>query len=79
MRYTDDSRDESSSDALQHNILNQLEQSGKALLSSAVVSGKVCIRICFANHRTTLGDVADLVQTLTNIGDALSETQTAII
>ncbi|MCP4349559.1 MAG: aminotransferase class I/II-fold pyridoxal phosphate-dependent enzyme [Desulfobacterales bacterium] len=79
MRYTDDSRDESSSDALQHNILNQLEQSGKALLSSAIVSGRVCIRVCFANHRTTLEDVTGLVQTLTNIGDVLSETQTTII
>jgi len=57
--------------AIQLRILEDLESSGKALLSSVTIGGQVSIRLCFANHRTQLSDVRILVDALTGIGRAL--------
>lgn len=76
IRYVADATDETLINALQYTILDQLELSGKALLAPTILSGKVCIRVCFANHRTTLQDVTLLIETLTNIGDRLYEAGT---
>jgi aromatic-L-amino-acid decarboxylase len=40
-------------DAIQVKIVRHVEKSGEVFFATAVVRGKVAIRACFANHRTT--------------------------
>lgn len=56
---------------LQGIILNKLEESGKAFLTPVTVNSKSGIRICFANHRTSLEDIDILHETLTSIAKNL--------
>lgn len=77
IRHVAAAADESLGNTLQQKILERLEHSGKALLSPVVLSGKLCIRICFANHRTTSHDVSILIGTLTKIADQLYEAETS--
>lgn len=58
-------------DDLQGVILTRLEESGKAFLTPVTVNGKNGIRICFANHRTTLQDVEILYETLTLLAEKI--------
>lgn len=55
--------------ALQYQILDQLERSGIAFLTPAVLRGHVCLRICFANHRTTSEDLDLLLQAIETIAE----------
>lgn len=55
-------------DQTQHRILERLESSGLALLSSTLVGGRTAIRVCFANHRTQMDDVRILVDALAQAG-----------
>jgi aromatic-L-amino-acid decarboxylase len=59
-------------DSLQNAIVERLEASGIALLTPATLNGKVGIRLCFANHRTSLNDLDILFESLTRIGKELS-------
>lgn len=56
---------------LQGIILKEVELSGKAFLTPVSINNKSGIRICFANHRTTIEDVEILVSTLIEIADNL--------
>jgi len=72
LRYLPDSvKDENRINDLQGIILNKLEESGKAFLTPVTVKNKNGIRICFANHRTSLKDIDILHQTLTSIAENL--------
>jgi aromatic-L-amino-acid decarboxylase len=57
--------------SLQYAIVEKLETSGKALLTPAVINGKVGIRICFANHKTTAEDVDILFDALMQTAETL--------
>jgi len=72
LRYLPDSvSDENRTNDLQGIILNKLEESGKAFLTPVTVKNKNGIRICFANHRTSLEDIDILHETLTSIAKNL--------
>jgi aromatic-L-amino-acid/L-tryptophan decarboxylase len=72
LRFAPDSMaDTNSINELQGIILNRLETSGKAFITPVFVNGENGIRICFANHRTTLRDVEVLHETLTSIAEEL--------
>jgi hypothetical protein len=49
----------------------KLEESGKAFLTPVTINSKNVIRICFANHRTSLKDVGILFESLTSIADEI--------
>ncbi|WP_066505618.1 pyridoxal phosphate-dependent decarboxylase family protein [Abyssisolibacter fermentans] len=57
---------------VQSNIVKELELSGKAFLSQAVVNGKVAIRACFSNHRTSYEDLDFVFNTLSEIAETTS-------
>jgi len=68
LRYVPDSMtDTNRINDLQGVILKRLEESGKAFLTPVAINGKNGIRICFANHRTTLNDVDILHEALTSV------------
>lgn len=68
LRYLPDSiKDLNKINDLQGIILSKLEESGKAFLTPVIVNNKNGIRICFANHRTSLKDVDILYEALTSI------------
>jgi aromatic-L-amino-acid decarboxylase len=70
LRYIPDSvKDENRINDLQGIILTKLEESGKAFLTPVTVNNKKGIRICFANHRTSMKDIDILHQILTSIAD----------
>ena len=48
--------------ALNKNILEDIQLSGKAFLSSTVVRGKFALRACVVNHRTSTDDMEFLAQ-----------------
>jgi aromatic-L-amino-acid decarboxylase len=59
-------------DKIQKKIIDKIEEEGKALLTPVVLQGKVGIRICFANHRTTMDDIEILYEALNRIGKNIS-------
>ncbi len=68
-RYKPDSNVSSQTlDEIQKRIIDKIEEEGKALLTPAVLQGKIGIRVCFANHRTTIDDIEILYETLNRIG-----------
>jgi aromatic-L-amino-acid/L-tryptophan decarboxylase len=72
LRYLPDSvKDINRINDLQGVILNNLEESGKAFLTPVTVNNKNGIRICFANHRTSLKDLDILYNTLISIAENL--------
>jgi glutamate/tyrosine decarboxylase-like PLP-dependent enzyme len=50
------------SDALNSEILADMQEAGIAAPSSTTLSGRMAIRACFINHRTTIEDVDALVE-----------------
>jgi len=44
-------------DELQLQLLKVIEDSGEAFFTAAVLRGTVVLRVCFANHRTTMSDM----------------------
>ncbi len=58
-------------DELQGKIIKEIEISGRAFLTPVIINNKTGIRICFANHRTTIEDVNILFDTLTSIAKKL--------
>ncbi len=71
-RYIPETKlDENSLNSLQFEILAELEQSGEAFLTPAVLRGKACLRICIANHRTTQEDIDQLIDLIRLIGETL--------
>lgn len=74
-RYVPEPRpDETKLNSLQYEILSTLETSGQAFLTPAILDRRVCLRVCFANHRTDSTDVSLLIDLLTSIAERISST-----
>jgi aromatic-L-amino-acid/L-tryptophan decarboxylase len=54
-------------------LLGDIERSGDAFLSNAVVDGRYLLRMCIVNFRTTLADVESLPALIADLGAALWE------
>jgi aromatic-L-amino-acid decarboxylase len=59
-------------DALNRQILERLRAETRVLPSSTRVDGRLAIRPCFLNPRTTEREVDDLVASVVRIGDRLA-------
>ncbi|HEV3142834.1 MAG TPA: aminotransferase class V-fold PLP-dependent enzyme [Gemmataceae bacterium] len=59
-------------DRLNLQLLEELRKSGRAFLSSTKLDGRVVVRMCFINWRTTSGDVEEIVALLREIGKRLT-------
>jgi glutamate/tyrosine decarboxylase-like PLP-dependent enzyme len=54
-------------------IIDELRATGRAFISSTRLRGRVALRFCFVNWRTTAGDVELVIRLLKEIGDRLSK------
>jgi glutamate/tyrosine decarboxylase-like PLP-dependent enzyme len=59
-------------DGLNEALVNELLATGRAFISSTRLQGKVALRFCFVNWRTTSRDVEEIVQLLEDIGQRLA-------
>jgi glutamate/tyrosine decarboxylase-like PLP-dependent enzyme len=55
-------------DRLNAALLDELRATGRAFLSSTRLRGRVALRFCFVNWRTTAADVEEVVRLLVEIG-----------
>ncbi|HEY6488927.1 MAG: aspartate aminotransferase family protein [Terracidiphilus sp.] len=55
-------------DQLNRDLLTQIQSSGQAYLSIAIVHGKVALRACIVNFRTTLADIDILLPLVVKLG-----------
>jgi glutamate/tyrosine decarboxylase-like PLP-dependent enzyme len=53
-------------------LIERLRLSGRAFLSSTRLHGRVAVRLCFVNWRTTTADVEEVVRLLAELGEQLS-------
>lgn len=58
-------------DRLNMALLDKVRATGRAFLSSTRLHGRIALRFCFVNWRTTAGDVEEVVQLLTALGERL--------
>jgi aromatic-L-amino-acid decarboxylase len=70
-RYQAEGQDSQASDALNDEIVVQLQLQGSAAPSTTVVNGRSAIRVNITNHRTTCADLAYLVQEVERIAQTL--------
>jgi aromatic-L-amino-acid decarboxylase len=62
-------------DALNLALIDAVRATGRAFLSSTRLRGRVAIRFCFVNWRTTTGDVEEIVELLKTLGARLEREQ----
>jgi glutamate/tyrosine decarboxylase-like PLP-dependent enzyme len=60
-------------DRLNLDLADALRATGRAFLSTTRLHGRVALRMCFVNWRTTSNDVEDIVAQLSQVGQQLSE------
>ena len=60
-------------DRLNFAVLEELRRTGRAFLSSTRLHGRVALRFCFVNWRTSAADVEEVIQLLTEIGNRLAQ------
>jgi glutamate/tyrosine decarboxylase-like PLP-dependent enzyme len=65
-------------DALNQEILTQLQVRGIAVPSQTVLAGRFAIRVCITNHRSELSDFDALVEAVLGLGAELTETETVL-
>jgi glutamate/tyrosine decarboxylase-like PLP-dependent enzyme len=65
-------QDDERLDALNLALTERLRQTGRAFLSSARLGGRVALRLCFVNWRTTSTDVEEVVSLLCRLGEELT-------
>ena len=53
-------------------IIDELRATGRAFISSTRLRGRVALRFCFVNWRTTAGDVEEIIRLLKEIGERLA-------
>ncbi len=63
--------DEPAIDALNRELLQRLQESGTAVVSSTVLPTGFALRAAFTNHRTRSADIDVLVEAVSGIGDEL--------
>jgi glutamate/tyrosine decarboxylase-like PLP-dependent enzyme len=56
-------------DALNLALVEDLRLSGRGFISSTKLNGRVALRFCFVNWRTTAGDVEEIVNLLASLGE----------
>jgi len=54
-------------------LVERLRETGRAFLSSTQLRGRVALRFCFVNWRTTASDVEAIVRLLVELGSGLGE------
>jgi aromatic-L-amino-acid decarboxylase len=64
--------EESSLDRLNLALIDAVRATGRAFLSSTRLRGRVAIRVCFVNWRTTTADVEEVVGLLKTLGGELA-------
>lgn len=70
-RYTVEGLDEAALDALNNELLLQLQESGTAVPSNTRINGKFAIRVANTNQRTRCEDFDLLVREVVRLGDGL--------
>ena len=70
-RYQPPAMNEKLADTLNRRLVAALQERGIAAPSTCLIDGRVCIRICITNHRTSDGDLAILLQAIDCIGAEL--------
>jgi glutamate/tyrosine decarboxylase-like PLP-dependent enzyme len=65
-------KDEPELDRLNLALLDELRATGQAFLSSTRLQGRVALRFCFVNWRTTARDVEEIVRLLMEFGERMS-------
>jgi aromatic-L-amino-acid decarboxylase len=63
-------------DELNLALVEALQKTGRAFLSSTRLNGRVALRFCFVNWRTTAADVEEAVTLLADLGKRVSEAST---
>jgi hypothetical protein len=63
-------------DRLNLALIDAVRATGRAFLSSTRLRGRVAVRFCFVNWRTTAGDVEEVVNLLRRLGEDLSRGMT---
>jgi glutamate/tyrosine decarboxylase-like PLP-dependent enzyme len=58
-------------DQLNLALIDAVRATGRAFLASTRLHGKVALRLCFVNWRTTTADVEEVIRLLTDAGDRL--------
>ena len=66
-RYAPPGVSEEERDRLNLNMAEGLRETGRAFLSTTRLDGRVALRFCFVNWRTTTADVEEVVQTLVRL------------
>jgi glutamate/tyrosine decarboxylase-like PLP-dependent enzyme len=69
-RYLAPGQDDAALDALNREILIQLQEQGIAVPSGTVIRGRFSIRVAIANHRSTNTDFDTLVEAVVRLGRA---------
>ena len=59
-------------DRLNLALVERLRETNRAFISSTRLRGRVALRFCFVNWRTTADDVEEVVQLLTELGQGLA-------
>ena len=62
--------------ALNEEILDDLQRSGRAYVSNALIDGRFLLRACIVNFRTTEEDLRELVRAVVDIGRAATRDHT---
>jgi glutamate/tyrosine decarboxylase-like PLP-dependent enzyme len=60
-------------DRLNLALIDAVRATGRAFLSSTRLSGRVAVRFCFVNWRTTTADVEEIVDLLRRLGEELAD------
>jgi aromatic-L-amino-acid decarboxylase len=68
-RYRPEGKNEAQLEVINQRILHALKTDGRVFLSSTRLAGKLALRFCFVNWRTTADDVEQVVKVLKEIGE----------
>jgi glutamate/tyrosine decarboxylase-like PLP-dependent enzyme len=68
-RYCGDTKSEDEIEVINQAILDALKRDGRAFISSTRLAGKLALRFCFVNWRTTAQDVEYVVRLLQELGE----------
>jgi glutamate/tyrosine decarboxylase-like PLP-dependent enzyme len=71
-RYKPKWGSQSDTDALNRKILQRVVRRGTVFLSNATIRGSFALRACIVNHRTTLGDVEQVISEVLAAGRELA-------
>ena len=72
LRYVAPGRDDAALDALNREILIQLQEQGIAVPSGTVIRGRFSIRVAVSNHRSIDADFDALVDAVVRLGRSLT-------